>query len=360
MIVDEVVLNHCIGIDVGGTTSTVAIGNRAKEVVHVSDQFASRTADGPQATILSIYDQIVAGLEKIGGSLDQVTDIALATPGPASLDGVLMNTPNFQSPLWRQFPFRAGMEEKIRQVSPTASVHYIGDGQAAALGEYSIRTGSITWDRVRGNESGDQNLSSLFLTIVGTGLGGGEVRDGVAIRGQMGRAGHAGHIFLPPYAFRYEHDQQLIVGNAKCTLESAVSLTALTHQLEYRLTLQPWRDHPLHALPGSTRDKAKQLRGLAAEGDQLALELFIDQARALGIGLLAVNYIGDFDLLVIGGGVCDLAPEIREQYRTTAEQAYQEFALDGFRKFDGLEFSVCGDESPVIGSLAHAYLNAAT
>jgi predicted NBD/HSP70 family sugar kinase len=243
-----------------------------------------------------------------------------------------------------------------------ASVHYIGDGQSAALGEYSIRTKAIKWDKVVENHSGDrgQDLSSLFMVIVGTGLGGGEVRDGTAVRGKQGRAGHAGHIFLPTYAFRYEHDRQLIVGNAKSTVESAVSLTALSHQLEHRLTLDQWSDHPLRSLPGSSRDKAKQLRGLAAKGDLLALELFSDQARALGIGLLAMNYLGDYDLLVIGGGVCDLAPNLREQYRATAEQAYLEFALDGFRNLDHFEFSVCGDESPVIGSLAYAHSIAAT
>jgi len=65
-------------------------------------------------------------------------------------------------------------------------------------------------------------------------------------------------------------------------------------------------------------------------------------------------------LLVVGGGVCDLAPAVREQYRLTAEQAYREFALDGFRNLDRIEFSACGDEAPVIGALANAYLNAVT
>jgi predicted NBD/HSP70 family sugar kinase len=355
----EAILSHCIGIDVGGTTSTIAIGNNAREVVHVSDQFATRTAEGPQETIQAITDEIMAGLERIGATPDQMADIGLSTPGPATLDGVLLNTPNFDPQLWDQVPFRSALEEKIREKSPAVLVHYIGDGQSAALGEYSIRSGSIIWDRVTQNESGGQDLSSLFMVIVGTGLGGGEVRGGRAVRGRDGCAGHAGHIFLPPYAFRYEHDQQLRVGNAKCTVESAVSLTALTHQLEYRLSLKQWCDHPLCSAPGSTREKAKQLRVLASQGDLLALELFSDQARALGIGLLGVNYVGNYDLLVIGGGVCDLVPAVREQYLKTAEQAYHEFALDGFKNIGRFEFSVCGDESPVIGSLAHAYLNAA-
>ena len=37
-----------------------------------------------------------------------------------------------------------------------------------------------------------EELSSLFMVIVGTGLGGGEIRGGRAVRGRDGCAGHAG------------------------------------------------------------------------------------------------------------------------------------------------------------------------
>jgi predicted NBD/HSP70 family sugar kinase len=349
-------VRYRIGIDVGGTTTTIAIGNDAREVVEVSGQFESLTSEGPQRTIQAILDQIEQGLRKQGGTTDQIVDVALATPGPATLDGVLLNTPNLDPKHWNGFHFRAALEEQIRRWSPTASVYYIGDGQAAAYGEYAVRTGAVTWERVPIDPNSQGKLSSLFMFIVGTGLGGGEVQDGKVVRGKEGRAGHAGHLLLPPFAFRYEQDQQLTVGNATCTAESAISLTALTHQLEYRLTLDQWRDHPLASAAGSTRDKAKQLRGLATDGDPLALELFVDQARALGIALLDVNYLGDYDLLIIGGGVCDLSTDVKHLYRQTAETAYRQYALDGFRDLDCLEFSVCGDESPVIGSLAFAYL----
>ncbi len=348
-------MSYCIGIDVGGTTSTIAIGNSAREVVHVSNQFGSRTSGGPTATIESIATEIKLGLEKIGVSPQQITDIGLSTPGPATLDGILLKSPNLDPQLWHEYPLRASLEQEIRRTS-RATVHYIGDGQAAALGEYSVRTGITRWGTISQSASAGAAPGSLFMVIVGTGLGGGEVVGGQAVRGKEGRAGHAGHIFLPPYAFRYQHDRELVVGNARSTLESAVSLTALTHQLEYRLTLEQWRDHPLHSQSGSVRDKAKQLRDLAGNGDALSIELFNDQAKALGIGLLAVNYLGDYDLLVIGGGVCDLTSDLRNQYKTTAEQAYRQYALDGFANLDRFEFSVCGDEAPVIGALSHAYL----
>ena len=347
-------LNLYVGIDVGGTTSTVAIGNAAREVLDVSPQFATRAADGPQSTIASIVAAIADGLSRIDASPDQLVHVGLSTPGPATLDGVLLNSPNLEPKHWNNFPFRAALEEGMRQASPSATVHYIGDGQAAALGEYAVRSGGVTWNRIESSDLNSETLNSLFMVIVGTGLGGGEVHDRHPVRGKEGRAGHAGHIFLPDYAFRYEHDRQLVVGNAKSTLESAVSLTGLAHQLGYRLQLDEWKGHLLHQAEGTVRDKAKQLRELAAAGDALALELFHDQARALGIGLLAINYLGDYDLLVVGGGVCDLAPHVRKLYRETAETAYREHALDGFRNLERIEFSICGDEAPVIGALAHA------
>ena len=82
--------------------------------------------------------------------------------------------------------------------------------------------------------------------------------------------------------------------------------------------MEQWRDHPLNAVDGTMKDKAKRLRELAAEGDELALQLFDDQARAMGISLLMINYIGDYDLLVIGGGVCDLTPDMLEAGRDRA------------------------------------------
>jgi len=332
------------------------VGDDTNRVLHLSDQFATMASAGPAATIEAIVREVFAGLKQTNVALPDVRGIGLSTPGPATLDGVLLKTPNLDANLWDRFPIRAELEKALRGESVEAAVHYIGDGQAAALGEYTIRSGRASWSRV--TQPQDDDLRSLFMVIVGTGLGGGEVRDRQVVRGREGRAGHVGHLLLPHYAFRHEHDRQLTVGNATSTVESAVSLTGLSHQLGYRLALDQWRDHPLNHETGSNRDKAKQLRNLADAGDELALEMFDDQAKALGIGLLNVNYLGDYDVLVIGGGVCDLSTAVRDRYRQKAEETYRQYALDGFRNLERFEFSVCGDEAPVIGALAHAHAEA--
>lgn len=346
-------MSYFVGIDVGGTTSTIAVGDADRRIVLVSDQFATNSDDGPARLVEAVVDAVLASIESLGATAEEIEVVTIATPGPATLDGVLLKTPNLKAAEWDRFNIRQALADAFARRSLSLPVRYIGDGQAAALGEFVVRSGKLKYDQA--SVTADENLHSLFMVIVGTGLGGGEVRNGHVVRGMEGRAGHAGHLLLPAFAFRYEHDRELKVGNAPSTAESAISLTALTHQLGYRLELDEWRDHPLNSQPGSVRDKAKRLRELAAEGDPLAEQLFDDQAHALGIALLDVNYLGDYDLVVIGGGVCDLAVEVRERYRQHAEASYREYALDGFRNLECFEFSACGDAAPVIGALAAAY-----
>lgn len=359
-------MRYFIGVDVGGTTSTIALGSAGRDVLYVSDQFDTRSAAGPIATVQDIVDQILLSLSQRGHGPQDIATVVLATPGPATRDGVLLKTPNLDATLWNRCPIRKLLESALAEHQPGIAVHYIGDGQAAAFGEFAIRKRLLNWPEIwthplEGSrpDVDPQSLQSLFMVAVGTGLGGGEVLDGRVAIGREGRAGHAGHIYLPYDAFRYSQDREFRVGNAVSTVESAVSLTALTHQLEYRLSLPEWSDHPLNHAAGSIKDRAKQLRELAADDDPLACELFDDQARAIGIALLQINYLGDYDLLVIGGGVCDLAPEPRQRYLQIAQAAYLEHALDGFRNLEGFAFSICGDQASVIGALAHGYQQAA-
>ena len=195
-----------IGVDIGGTTSTLAIGDLQRNVLLVSDQFPTSPDKGPGPVIAAIVEQIRVELQRVDAVLDDVPTVGLATPGPASHDGVLHMTPNLNPEYWDQFPIRAELEKALQEHAPEIAVRYIGDGQAAALGEYAVRSRSLSWDDVAAESLPDEELHSLFMVIVGTGLGGGAVLEGQPIRGLEGRAGHVGHILLPEFAFRHAHD----------------------------------------------------------------------------------------------------------------------------------------------------------
>ena len=69
-----------IGVDVGGTTSTIAVGNHARAVDYVSDHFATRSVEGPQATIQAIAEHITGGLAEIGVALEKVVAVGRDFP----------------------------------------------------------------------------------------------------------------------------------------------------------------------------------------------------------------------------------------------------------------------------------------
>lgn len=97
--------------------------------------------------------------------------------------------------------------------------------------------------------------------------------------------------------------------------EMYTSLAGLPHLFEDALDRYP--DHPLAKKEGTPKERILPLRGLAQEGDELALELFDFQARAMGflIGTLAMAV--DPDVFVVGGGLIDpeaTSPEFRERY----------------------------------------------
>src|SRR5215472_16469022 len=103
-------MRFIIGVDVGGTTTTVAIGNE-REVLHVSGQFPTRSEEGPRESVRAIVEHALAALAEVGGSIADVSAVGLATPGPATLDGVLLKTPNLTAAEWDRFPIRGELEQ---------------------------------------------------------------------------------------------------------------------------------------------------------------------------------------------------------------------------------------------------------
>ncbi len=59
-------VNYFVGIDVGGTTSTVAIGDKQRRIRYLSDQFETRSADGPAPLVEAVVDAVRQGVESLG------------------------------------------------------------------------------------------------------------------------------------------------------------------------------------------------------------------------------------------------------------------------------------------------------
>jgi predicted NBD/HSP70 family sugar kinase len=183
-------------------------------------------------------------------------------------------------------------------------VVYNNDGNAAALYAHHVHFGDEA-----------SNHSSVSL-IVGTGLGGGVIEAGRVIKGAAGMAGEVGHVHIPMHGLLAEAQP---IPSCNCGFvgdaESFASLTGIEKNLlPYWLTRFP--DHDLNRVE-SLSDAAKLVRGYGDAKDPMAVEIFTQQAIALGRLFTIVSNLFDPDAYFLGGGVVEASPSFREWYLET-------------------------------------------
>jgi predicted NBD/HSP70 family sugar kinase len=289
-----------VGLDNGGTTNNATVLDSAgRFLVDRMAESPSCVQDGPGMAIEALARALDHVLEITGIQRAAVRAVGLDTPGPVSADGVISSrgATNFSDPEWRGFDVRRALQTRLG-----LPVLYNNDANAAALYAHYVHFGQET-----------AALRSSVSVIVGTGLGGGVIEGGRVVRGAAGMAGELGHIWIPM-------DGLLAPGQpvpaCNCGLpgdaESVASLTAIEKNLlPYWLTRFPG-----HAL-GSVRPAgkaAKLVRGYGEAGDALALEIFGQQAMAVGrLFTIAANFT-DPDVYFLGGGVVEAAPHFRDWF----------------------------------------------
>jgi glucokinase len=153
---------------------------------------------------------------------------------------------------------------------------------------------------------------SSVSVIVGTGLGGGVIESGRVVRGAAGMAGELGHVRIPTEGL-LAPGQPVPVCN--CGLpgdaESFASLTGITRNLlPYWLTRFP--GHELGEREPAVA--AKLVRALGEAGDPMALEIFGQQAVAIGRLLSIAANFTDPHMYFLGGGVVETSPAFRDWF----------------------------------------------
>ncbi len=294
-----------VGLDNGGTANNATVMTLdGRFLVDHLVEVPSRVGEGPAVGINALVEALDKALALVAVDRSEVRAVGLDTPGPASPDGVISSrgSTNFGHLGWRGFDVRSALAQRL-----DVPVVYNNDANAAALYAH-VRYFGISAD-----------LRSSVSAIVGTGLGGGVVERGQLVKGAAGMAGELGHILLPAGGL-LEPGQPVPVCNCgqHGDVESFASLTGIQNNLlPYWLTRYP--SHPLHG--ADPVRAARAVRGLAERGDELALKIFEQQARALGMLFGIASNFTDPDAYFVGGGVVEATPEFRDWYVTTVAGA---------------------------------------
>lgn len=288
-----------VGLDNGGTKNNVTVADSSgRSLVDTLVETPSRVLEGPDIALDALVQAFDGVLVRTGFARDRVRAVGLATPGPASADGVISSrgSTNFSHPGWRGFDFRSALEERL-----AIRVVYNNDGNAAALYAHCVCFGSVAGRR------------SSVSAIVGTGLGGGVIEAGQIVKGAAGFAGELGHVHIPMEGLLGEGQP---LPHCNCgfhgDVESVASLTGIEQNLlPYWLTR--FEGHELGTI-GDLGKAAKLVRSYGEKGDPLARKIFEQQAMAIGrLFTIAANFT-DPDAYFVGGGVVEAEPAFRDWF----------------------------------------------
>ncbi len=253
-----------LGVDLGGTKIEAAIF--APDNTFLTRARVAAPRNDYAATISTIAG-LVTGLEStLGVQTGPVPRVGVGVPGSLSpATGVMQNA---NSTWLNGRPFDKDLAESLGR-----PVRLANDANCFALSEATDGAGA--------------GARSVFGVILGTGCGGGLVRDGHLIDGSRGIGGEWGHNPLP-WALSDEHPgAKCWCGRAGC-MEMWVSGPAL--EADYA---------------GATgqRLSCEEIAGRASIGDCGAQASLDRHASRLARGLAQVVNIFDPDVIVLGGGL---------------------------------------------------------
>lgn len=291
-----------LGIDSGATTCKVNGINA--DGIPLDDklrQFPTPSEGGPGAVLDGWIHAAEAFLNDTAYEWAKVAGVGLAMPGPFLERGVLGNLPNYPDTFtgWR---FLDELAEELRKVTgfgiPVTSAN---DGHLAGLSEAAL---------IQRETEG-----SVFLLAPGSGLGSAFID----ASGRMLEGDHISATFfccMPiPYASLGLPKLPCKCGRDWGCIEGYTALSGLVGLIEFFLPNYP--DHTFHSGVYSKREMAMVLRGLAQEDDELALEVFDCQAKAMGYAVAIASMAYDPSHVVIAGGLIDpesTTASFRERY----------------------------------------------
>jgi glucokinase len=289
-----------IGTDCGATMSKVGgVWTDGTTVSTKLYQHPTSSDQGRHAVVGGWIEAVSQYLANNDLTWDQVSGVGLAIPGPYLRYGVLAHSANMPAS-FDGWDFYTDYSQALAQRAGRAVPLVVGnDGAFGGVGEAQ---------RVRGAGTG-----GVLMLAPGSGLGTAYVdARGLPLQGDTLAGMETAHMPAPLHLLGAK-PYRCGCGRTWGCAELYTTLAGLPYLLEERIAAYP--DHPLARSTDAPRKKALALRGLAQQGDALAVELFDFQARAMGFHIANLVLALDPQFVVIGGGLMD--PEsTTEAFRT--------------------------------------------
>lgn len=265
-----------VGVDLGGTNIKAGLVDDLGRTVAFHTE-PTQAARGPEdaAARMGRAVHTLCGIAGIGS--DDVARVGLGTPGPQDLSsGVIIKAGNL--PGWDGFPIRDRVALHCGR-----DVTFANDANAAAYGEFWV--GSA------------REYGSLVMLTLGTGVGGGIIIGELNIEGAHSHGSECGHIIV---------DSTAAARRCPCGqlghLEAYTSATSLKARAREAIAADP-TSGLARAVAAGDELTPILVSNEAGKGDPVAVELILETARWLGIGIVTLMHAIDPEAVVIGGAM---------------------------------------------------------
>lgn len=249
-----------IGIDLGGTKIEGIVISDGGEIL------VRRRISSPSEVYLAIVEAIVELVAALEAEVGTRCPVGIGTPGAPSLSTGLMK--NCNSTEINNKPLNADLERRLGR-----QIRMANDANCFALSEAI--------------DGAAQRAKVVFGVILGTGVGGGLVVNRALLTGRNAIAGEWGHIPMPGVM----EQRACYCGKFDC-VETYLCGGGLLRTARQQLA--------------DVAD-SHELAALAAGGDAVANEILQTYCRQLASALAMVVNMIDPDVIVLGGGVSNIA-----------------------------------------------------
>lgn len=317
-------MEYSIGVDLGGTDIKAglvsSVGDISCRVVLPTDVevggpkvVAARIAEAVrQVLVKAISHQKESGQQSVLNAesrkpraIKNEIWIGLGAPGLIIAEtGVVHFSPNF--PGWTDIPLVDYVNAELAKLhlpKPDAG----GNSQTHSHKKYNLilrgmdnDVNAMTLGELRhGAGVGYKNIVALTL---GTGVGGGVVINGQVYHGSQNTAGELGHTVVEP------NGRYCGCGNQGC-LEAYAGAKNIVERMKEKI--RTGRSTILaKTIKNRTALTPRQIAEAAHAGDKVAMEIFAETGRYIGVALTSIAHILNPQIAIIGGGIAEAGEKL--------------------------------------------------
>lgn len=321
-----------VGIDLGGTNIKTGVVDDLGRVLSWH-QTPTHVEQGPEAGARRIAESAHRAIRDAGLEPTDVAGVGLGSPGTMDIPaGKLVVPANLKG--WDYFPIRD-------RVAANAGlpITFANDAKAAAYGEFWIGSG--------------RDFHSMILLTLGTGIGCGIIIGDLLLNGEHSHGGEYGHTVIDSTP-----GARVCACGQPGHFEAYASATAVTRRT--REALDAGRKSSLRDRIAQGAELSPKLVDEEAEkGDELSLEIILQTARYLGIGMVNLMHTIDPNGILVGGAMTfgghDSAIGRRFLDETKAEVKRRAYAVCSQNTV--IDFAILGGDAGFIGAAGIARLD---